>query len=174
MREIKRKLMNNGTMIGFLLALSLLLCVNSAFSFSQSPIINKFVTTLPGLGPAGANKLVADQSVFGQYLPLATKKSVLFRDVMVDKYTLGVGEFQERMHPDLPYLAGKGTHFLGYYDLINPDHKYLAGVIVAKRGTPVMLSVQNNLPNQLPSQQIIPIDPHGLGGRYDDRRRSGA
>ena len=39
----------------------------SAYPFAQSPAnIRKFVTTLPGLGPAGANNI-------GQYIPLATK-----------------------------------------------------------------------------------------------------
>ena len=38
-----------------------------AFPFAQSPTnIRKFVTTLPGLGPGGANNI-------GQYIPLATK-----------------------------------------------------------------------------------------------------
>jgi spore coat protein A len=35
------------------------------------------------------------------------------------------------------------------------DQKYLAGVIVAKRGTPVLL----NITNQLPNEALIPIDP---------------
>ena len=33
--------------------------------------------------------------------------------------------------------------------------KYLAGIIVAKRGTPVLL----NITNQLPNKALIPIDP---------------
>ena len=38
-----------------------------AWAFAQSPTnIRKFVTTLPGLGPSGANNI-------GQYIPLATK-----------------------------------------------------------------------------------------------------
>jgi spore coat protein A, manganese oxidase len=117
---------------------------NLAYPFGQSPVIDKFVTTLPGLGPAGANN-------FGQYIPLATKTTGVFRDVMTDKYVLGVSEFTEKMHPDLP----GPTTFWGYYDLVNPDHKYLGGVIVAKRGTPILLS----LTNKLPDHQIIPIDP---------------
>jgi spore coat protein A len=54
------------------------------------------------------------------------------------------------MHPD---LSG-ATHFWGYYDLATGDQKYLAGVIVAKKGTPVLL----NITNQLPNKQLIPID----------------
>jgi spore coat protein A len=55
------------------------------------------------------------------------------------------------MHPDLK----KSTHFWGYYDLATGDQKYLAGVIVAKRGTPVLL----NITNQLPNKALIPVDP---------------
>jgi spore coat protein A len=39
--------------------------------------------------------------------------------------------------------------------LATGDHKYLAGVIVAKRGTPVLL----NITNQLPKKSLIPVDP---------------
>jgi len=111
--------------------------------------IRKFVTTLPGLGPSGANEI-------GQYLPLATKNTQTFAGIATDVYSLGVAKFAQRMHPDLP----GPTHFWGYYDLSTNDQKYLAGVIVAKRGTPVML----NVTNQLPNETLIPIDPTLMAG----------
>jgi len=115
-----------------------------AWAFAQSPTgIRKFVTALPGLGPSGANSI-------GQYLPLATKTSQNFAGKLTDVYNIGVKPFGEKMHPDLPGSA----HFWGYYDLATADQKYLAGVIVAKRGTPVLL----NVTNQLPNKQLIPID----------------
>jgi spore coat protein A len=115
-----------------------------AWAFAQSPTnIQKFITTLPGLGPAGANNI-------GQYLPLATKTTQTFAGLPTDVYSLGVKPFGEKMHPDLP----AATHFWGYYDLSTRDQKYLAGVIVAKRGTPVLL----NVTNQLPNKALIPID----------------
>ncbi len=116
----------------------------SVWAFAQSPNnIRKFITTLPGLGPSGANNI-------GQYLPLATKSSQLFAGKSTDTYNIGAKQFSEQMHPDLP----GPTHFWGYYDLATGDQKYLGGVIVAKRGTPVLL----NVTNQLPNQQLIPID----------------
>jgi spore coat protein A len=116
-----------------------------AWAFAQSPTnIRKFVTTLPGLGPAGANN-------FGQYIPLATKTTTTFAGLGTDVYNLGVKQFGEKMHPDLP----RATHFWGYYDLATGDQKYLAGVIVAKRGRPVLL----NVTNQLPNKALIPVDP---------------
>ena len=116
-----------------------------AWPFAQSPTnIRKFVINLPGLGPSGANQI-------GQYLPLATKSTANFAGLSTDVYGLGVKQFGEKMHPDMM----KATQFWGYYDLATGDQKYLAGVIVAKRGTPVLL----NVTNQLPNKAIIPIDP---------------
>jgi FtsP/CotA-like multicopper oxidase with cupredoxin domain len=116
-----------------------------AEAFVQSPTnIRKFITTLPGVGPGAANNI-------DQYLPLATKTSAAFAGTATDFYDLGVALFAEAMHPDLP----GPTHFWGYYDLATRDQKYLAGVIVAKRGTPLLLNVTNKLPNK----ELIPIDP---------------
>ena len=114
------------------------------WAFAQSPTnIRKFITGLPGLGPVGANNI-------GQYVPLATKSTQTFAGLATDVYKLGVKQFGEKMHPDLP----KATHFWGYYDLATGDQKYLAGVIVARRGRPVLF----NITNQLPNKQLIPID----------------
>ena len=121
-----------------------------AWPFAQSPTnLRKFVTSLPGLGSSGANEI-------GQYLPLATKHSINFAGQATDVYNLAATEFSERMHPDLP---GR-THFFGYTDLYTLDQKYLAGVIVATQGTPVLLSVTNFLPNR----HVLPVDPTVMAG----------
>ena len=117
-----------------------------AFAFSQSPIIlNKFQTPLPGLGLDG--------------IPLATKSPGAVGPQPVDVYNLGVAEFSQ----SIPGLPNK-THFWGYYDLAAPDpaktQRYLSGVIVATRGTPVLLTVTNQLPNH----QLIPIDGTIMAG----------
>ena len=84
-----------------------------AWPFAQSPTnIRKFVITLPGLGPAGANNI-------GQYLPLATKTTTTFAGLATDVYNLAVKQFGEKMHPDLP----AATHFWGYYDLVTRDQE---------------------------------------------------
>jgi FtsP/CotA-like multicopper oxidase with cupredoxin domain len=127
-----------------------LLLRSRAWPFAQSPTnIRKFVTALPGLGPSGANSI-------GQYLPLATKTTGTFAGLSTDVYNIAVKPFGEKMHPDLP----GATHFWGYYDLATGDQKYLAGVIVAKRGTPVLF----NVANQLPNKALIPIDPTIMAG----------
>jgi spore coat protein A len=121
-----------------------------AWPFAQSPTnLRKFVISLPGLTPAGSNEI-------GQYIPLATKTTQTFAGLPTDFYNLAAAKFSELMHPDLP----GNTHFLGYTDVATFDQKYLGGIIVAKRGTPVRL----NVTNQLPNKALIPIDPTIMAG----------
>jgi Fe-S oxidoreductase len=155
MNKIARRQFLKGTAIagaGFALPLKFL--VERAYPFAQSPtLIRKFVTTLPGLGPSGANEIK-------QYIPLATKSTGTFAGLATDLYSLGVTNFDQQMHPD---LGGK-TKFFGYYDLKTGDKKYLGGVIVATRGTPVLLTITNKLPKKhiLPVDPTIMVDPSGL------------
>ena len=121
-----------------------------AWAFAQSPtILRKFVTSLPGLGPSAKNEI-------GQYIPLATKHSVNFAGKATDLYNVAVARFNELMHPDLP---GKTT-FFGYVDLSTFDQKYLGGALVAKRGTPTLLTVTN----LMPGKHILPVDPTIMAG----------
>ena len=139
----RRQLLKTGAAAGA--AAGLTWGIRRAYPFAQSPTnIRKFVVNLPGLGPSGANQI-------GQYIPLATKTTTNFAGLSTDVYRLGVKPFGEKMHPDLK----RATGFWGYYDLATGDQKYLAGVIVAKRGTPVLL----NVTNQLPNKALIPVDP---------------
>jgi spore coat protein A len=139
-------------MTGAAAALNSAIGSGRAWAFAQSPTkIRKFITTLPGLGPTGANEI-------GQYIPLASKSSVTFAGQQTDMYDIAVATFNERMHPDLP---GKSS-FFGYFDLSTYDQKYLGGAIVAERGTPVILKVAN----KLPSRHIIPVDPTIMAGPH--------
>jgi spore coat protein A len=71
-----------------------------------------------------------------------------------------VKKFREKMHPDLP----RATKFYGYYDLATGDQQYLGGIIVAKRGTPILLNVTNELPDKalLPTDPTVMAGPNGL------------
>ncbi len=121
-----------------------------AWPFAQSPTnLRKFVTALPGVGPTGANQI-------GQYIPLATEHTINFAGLPTSVYDLAATKFSELMHPDLP---GK-THFFGYTDIFTFDQKYLAGIIVANRNAPVLLSVTN----LLPCTHILPVDPTLMAG----------
>jgi spore coat protein A, manganese oxidase len=129
-----------------------------AWPFAQSPTnIRKFVVSLPGLTAAGHNEI-------GQYLPLATKRTMNFAGIPTDFYFEQVRQFSQMMHPDLP----GPTTFWGYADLQNPDSKYLGGAIVATRHKPVLLSVANKLPNA----PIIPIDPTIMAGTFQGQMKT--
>jgi spore coat protein A, manganese oxidase len=119
--------------------------MRSAYAFGQSPIINKFQFPLPGLGSSG--------------IPLATGHTQTIAGLSTDVYNLGVKKYTQQI-PGIPYtkVAG-GTTFLGYHD-IGGVSRYLGGVIVAKRGRPVMLNVKN----ELLDEAIIPIDPTVMMG----------
>ncbi len=148
-----------GTALAFGVTMALPGCVRRAatgvaprpapFRFGNGSSVRKFAVALPGLGPKAANQI-------GQYIPLATKQSGTFAGRPVDRYHLGVGEYSGDVSHD---LAGP-TRFLGYYDKATKDKRYLGGVIVAKRGTAVML----NVTNELPDRAIVPIDPTIMAG----------
>jgi spore coat protein A len=119
-----------------------LLLRGKAWSFNHSPSgVTKFVTTLPGLGPSGANSL-------GNYIPVLSPNTTKFRGT--DYYEIVAKEFKQQVHPGIP-----ATTFWGYADATTLDSKYLGGVIVAKRNRPVKLKVTN----QLPGSHILPVDP---------------
>ena len=113
-----------------------------SFAFSQSPIIQKFQNPLPGLGPAG--------------ISLATKTTQIFAGLSTDVYNLGVKKFSQQIDPALP----NPTHFLGYHDYPGGVSRYLGGVVVAQRGTPVLF----NVTNELLDEAIIPVDPTIMAG----------
>ncbi len=150
MKVTRRQFLKGAVIAGAGFALPLKFGVPRAYPFAQSPIIPKFVNTLPGLGPGGTNNV-------GQYIPLATKHTVQFVGKRTDLYNVAVTKFSQQI---LPKPSGK-THFFGYTDLFTFDQKYLAGVIVAKRGTPVLLSVTN----LLPPNHILPVDRTIMAGR---------
>jgi FtsP/CotA-like multicopper oxidase with cupredoxin domain len=123
---------------------------DSAWPFAQTPTdIRKFIVSLPGLGPSGQNEI-------GQYLTLPTKRTITFAGLATDSYNLAVAPFHAKMHPD---LKGK-TDFFGYTDVSTYDQQYLGGVVVAKKGTPVLFTIAN----QLPKKHILPVDPTLMAG----------
>src|SRR5207244_3773844 len=83
-----------------------------------------------------------------------------------DYYEVEAAQFTQQLHPNIP-----PTTFWGYADAATKNHRYLGGVIVAKRGTPVKLK----LTNLLPPRHILPVDPTlvdpvmagEFGGRQD-------
>ncbi len=79
--------------------------------------LRKFVDTLPGLGPAGANNL-------GQYIPVAVKDTTTYAGS--EYYEIALVEYYEQMHSDLPgpfnpnTPGALGTKLRGYVQIEPP------------------------------------------------------
>jgi hypothetical protein len=125
-----------------------------AYPFSQSiKGIRKFIVTLPGLGPAGANSDLTGSVTLGNYIPVLAADKTLSTSALTI-YSVEAAPFTQQVHPDIP-----PTTFWGYADIANlvggqPDRRYLGGVIVATAGQPVQLRVTNILP----LKHILPVD----------------
>jgi len=70
--------------------------------------IRKFVDGLPGLGSGGANNL-------GQYIPVGIPEPCTYSNQAADCYAIGLVEYTEKMHSDLP-----ATKLRGYVQLETP------------------------------------------------------
>ena len=101
------------------------------FAQAQSPRLTKFIQPLPALGTG---------------IPVAT--SVPFMGA--DYYQLSAGQYTQLLHPDLP----NPTRLWGYADATTGVHRHLGPVIVAQRGTPIRLTLTNDLPPVHP----LPVD----------------
>ncbi len=66
----------------------------------------------------------------------------------VTHYSLAVGEFPDQLHPNL------GPTTLWGYNQVAQPKRHLGGIIVAQRGTPIQITVTNNLP----LKHILPVD----------------
>jgi FtsP/CotA-like multicopper oxidase with cupredoxin domain len=135
---------------------------NSPAGGTSGPALRKFVDSLPGVGPANANNL-------GQYIPIATPvtgKPGVPNDG--DYYEIGVVEYAEKMHSDLP----KKTKLRGYVDLnpvfgaVSSAHNrahYLGPMIVAQKDRPVRVKLTNMLPTGAAGNLFIPTDTSIMG-----------
>ncbi len=123
-------------------------------NYANSPIIRKFVDTLPGLGAANANNL-------GNYIPIAIPKTGVYNDAIEDYYQIGVVDFTHQFNSDLP-----ATHVRGYKDL-NPAADgaahYLGPVIIARRDRAVRAKMVNMLPTGAAGNLPIPVDTSLMG-----------
>jgi spore coat protein A len=111
----------------------------TAWAFSQSPLLRKFISPLPGLGSAG--------------LPIAISNPKKYPGA--DYYDLVAQQYTQLMHPDLP---GKTTLW-GYRDTLGGKNVYLGPLIVAQRGRPSIIRMTNALPNKHP----LPVDTTIMG-----------
>jgi FtsP/CotA-like multicopper oxidase with cupredoxin domain len=168
-------------------------------NYANSPILRKFVDSLPGLTAANANNL-------GQYIPVATPDTTTYPGC--DYYEIGVVEYREKMHSDLPggsrlrgyvqlatdkvpgsfalqYLDGTPVEINGSQAYAVEAPHYLGPLIVATANRPTRLKMYNLLPFGVDGQGnhkgdlFIPVDrgimgtgvgPLGGNDRYEDNR----
>jgi spore coat protein A len=119
-----------------------------AWAFAQSPGLRKFrdlagnPIPLRGLGPGG--------------IPVAVPDGTAAPVTGVSHYLMDIGQFEDRLHPDLPNLTTlwgfNPINALGINGAVKPAH--LGGVIVAQKGVPIQITFRNNLP----PTNIIPVD----------------
>ena len=116
--------------------------------------IRKFVDSLPGLGPAGANNL-------GKYLPIAVPDTTTYPGS--DYYIIELRQYTEKMHSDLP-----ATTLRGYVQVnsagvaVAPIH-YLGPLVVASRNRPVRIKFTNKLATGAGGNLFIPVDTTYMG-----------
>ena len=142
--------------------------------------MRKFVDTLPGLTPAGANNL-------GNYIPLAAADTTTFPGC--DYYEIALVQYTQKMHSDLPETLLRGYVQLEtpatasssrHVELRNPDGSailkpgggqaygvdepwYLGPTMVAQRDTPVRITFLNLLPTGAGGDLFIPVDTTVMG-----------
>ncbi len=149
---------------------------------SASGGIRKFVDTLPGLGPTGANDL-------GQYIPVAVADTTTYPGS--DYYEIAVVQYREQMHADLPptllrgyvqlstaVVPGQGLALSnampdgtnvpillpnGSPALSVDKPSYLGPVISAQRDRPVRILFRNLLPTGVAGDLFIPVDTSVMG-----------
>ncbi len=143
--------------------------------------IRKFVDDLPLVGPSGANKL-------GQYIPVAVPDITTYPGS--DYYEIGVVQYREKMHSDLPAtllrgyvqlstgvvpgakLALANDNLDGTSTPITIDGKpvlavdrahYLGPLINATRDKPVRILFRNLLPTGQGGDLFLPVDTTVMG-----------
>jgi spore coat protein A len=132
------------------------------WAFAQSPGLRKFrdlagnQIPLRGLGPGG--------------IPVAVPDGTVAPVTGAAHYTMDIGQFADRLHPDLPNLTTlwgfNPLNALGINGAATPAH--LGGVIVAQKGVPIQITFRNNLP----PTHIIPVDTTLMGANLAQNRAS--
>ena len=180
------------------LAQTLTLSPNVDYSkpnYAYSGPIHKFVDKLPGLTPGGTNGV-------GQYIPLAVANTPYGAPYGTgcDYYEIGLVEYIEHMHPDLP---ASGTKLRGYVQIVpssysgavrlDPAHgcsmvvtngagvvlygadkpHYLGPMILATSGRAVRVKFMNLLPTGPIGNLFIPTDTTAMLGAGDGWKQIG-
>lgn len=139
--------------------------------------IRKFIDSLPGLGPTGANNL-------GQYIPIAVPDTTTYPGC--EYYEIALVQYTEKMHSDLTPTTLRGyvqlstsivpgsqvplTYLNGSAIIVNgvqaeavDNPHYLGPFIIAQRDLPVRITFRNLLPTQGDGDLFLPVDTSVMG-----------
>jgi FtsP/CotA-like multicopper oxidase with cupredoxin domain len=114
--------------------------------------LRKFMDPLPGLVPDPLNPTAP-------YIPVAIKDTSTYTGS--DYYQLGIFDYTQKMHTDLP-----ATKLRGYRDLAigaDGNNHYLGPIIIAQRDVPVRVKFTNGLAAGAAGNLPIPVDTTVMG-----------
>ncbi|MDO8963903.1 MAG: multicopper oxidase domain-containing protein [Coriobacteriia bacterium] len=133
----------------------------STANWAYSPLIRKFVDTLPGLGASKANNL-------GHYLSVAHPDTTTYPGS--DYYEIELRQYTQKLHSDLPETTLRGYVQVNYgtdsdgHNTIHPDDiSYLGPTILASKGRPVRIKFTNKLPIGDGGDLFLPVDTSVMG-----------
>ncbi|MBF0485087.1 MAG: fibronectin type III domain-containing protein, partial [Candidatus Omnitrophica bacterium] len=122
-------------------------------NYANTPVIRKFVDSLPGLGFANRNNL-------GNYIPIAVANTTAYPGS--NYYQIGLTDYTQQVHSDLP-----ATKFRGYKDLqatgTDAQNHYLGPIIIARKGVPTRIKFVNMLGTGMAGNLFLPVDTTMMG-----------
>jgi FtsP/CotA-like multicopper oxidase with cupredoxin domain/PKD repeat protein len=141
-------------------------------TFNTGTPLRKFVDSLPGLGfPGCALATTCNANNLGQYIPIAAKiTNALYPSD--DYYELGLFDYVQRMHSDLP----KATKLRGYRDLspaADGKNHYMGPLIIATRDKAVRIKFTNNLATGTGGNLFLPVDTTAMGAGMGPKTTAG-
>ncbi len=121
-------------------------------NYTNSPILRKFVNTLPGVGYDNRNDL-------GQFIPVAVADKTTYPGS--DYYQIGVVDYTQSLHSDLPAVKLRGYKDMAPAADGNPH--YLGPLIIAQSGRPVRIKFSNLLGIGTAGDLFLPVDTTVMG-----------
>ncbi len=128
-------------------------------NYANSPLIRKFVDTLPGLVIPSDPTTFGNKNNLGNYIPVALPNTTLFPGS--DYYDIDLVDYTQQLHSDLP-----PTRLRGYLDKnagADSQPHYLGPVIIAQRDRPVRVKFNNKLGLGAAGNLPIPVDTSLMG-----------
>jgi FtsP/CotA-like multicopper oxidase with cupredoxin domain len=123
-------------------------------NYANSPILSKFIDSLPGLGYTNSNNR-------GQYIPVAIPDTTTYSGC--DYYELGVQQYTQKLHSELPASKLRGYVQLNTTDATVAAPHYLGPMIIAHRDTPVRIKFTNMLATGTNGKHFLPVDTTIMG-----------